>query len=231
MTTQTISPDSLNAADWQQIFSRSPLGEDLQGDDLGEDETQRTVRETATIVRSTDSDDRLDCLSSLNPGLTTEHLEEIAGATGRWLDGPARERLRKAAIHTYESTRDPGRTMEDWTTQEEIGRLTGLLQETSVPDVTLAICYAMSAACDAAAAAFFIHQVHTESQTDFGEVRQTPEEIAEDLRFVNSQQEDPKCRLRSEGAYTGMTSAPAWATSSPATGRSSSSATPSSTAT
>ena len=108
MTTQTISPDSLNAADWQQIFSRSPLGEDLQGDDPGEDETQRTVRETATIVRSTDSDDRLDCLSSLNPGLTTEHLEEIAVATQKWLDGPARERLRKAAIHTYESTRKRG---------------------------------------------------------------------------------------------------------------------------
>ena len=76
--------------------------------------------------------------------------------------------------------------MEDWTTQEEIGRLTGLLQETSVPDATLAICYAMSAAYAAAAAAFFIHQIRTEIQTDFGEVRQTPEEIAEDLRFINS---------------------------------------------
>ena len=186
MTTQTISPDWLNAADWQQIFSRSPFDEDLQQDDPGEYETKSTIRETATIVRSADSDDRLDRLSSLNPGLTTEHLEEIAGATGKWLDDPARERLRKAAIHTYESTRDPGRTMEDWTTQEEIGRLTGLLQETSVPDATLAICYAMSSACDSAAAAFLIHQIRTESHSDFGEVRQTPEEIAEDLRFVNS---------------------------------------------
>jgi hypothetical protein len=186
MTTQTISPDSLNAADWQQIFSRSPFDEDLQGDDPGEDETQRTVRETATIVRSTDSDDRLDCLSSLNPGLTTEHLEEIAGATGRWLDGPARERLRKAALHAYENTHDPGRTMEAWTTTEEVRRLTDLLRETSVPDMTLAICYAMSAAYDAAVAAFFIHQIRAESRTDFGAVRQTPEEIAEDLRFINS---------------------------------------------
>ena len=185
MTTQTISPDSLNAADWQQIFCRSPFDEDLQRNDPGEDETKRTVRETATIVRSTDSDDWIDGLSSLNPGLTTEHLEEIAEATARWLDDPARKHLRKAAIHTYESTHDPGRTMEDWTTQEEIGRLTGLLQKTSVPDATLAICYAMSSAC-AAAAAFFIHQIRTESHSDFGEVRQTPEEIAEDLRFVNS---------------------------------------------
>ena len=54
MTTQTISPDSLNAVDWQQIFSRSPFDEDLQGDDPGEDETQRTVRETATIVLMTE---------------------------------------------------------------------------------------------------------------------------------------------------------------------------------
>ena len=186
MTTQTISPDSLNAADWQQIFSRSPLGEDLQGDDPGEDETRRTVRETATIVLVTDSDDRLDCLSLLNPGLTTEHLEEIAGATGRWLDGPARERLRKAAHRTHECNQDPGTTMGEWATTEEVSRLTGLLRETSVPDTTLAICYAMSAAYDVAVAAFLIHQVRTESQPDFGEVRQTPEEIAEDLRFVNS---------------------------------------------
>ena len=186
MTTQTISPDSLNAADWQQIFSRSPFDEDLQGDDPGEDETQRTVRETATIVLMTDSDDRLGCLPKINPALTNEHLEEIAGATGRWLNGPARERLRKAAHHTYECNQDPGTTMEEWATTEEVSRLTGLLRETSVPDTTLAICYAMSAAYDAAVAAFFIHQVRTESQTDFGNVRQTPEEIAEDLRFINS---------------------------------------------
>ena len=162
MTTQTISPDSLNAADWQQIFSRSPFNEDPQEDDPEGDEIKRAVRETATIVLMTDSDDRLDCLSSLNPSLTTEHLEEIAKATGQWLDGPARERLRKAALHTYESNHDPGRTMEEWTTTEEVRRLTGLMRETSVPDMTLAICYAMSAAYDAAVAAFFIHQVRTD---------------------------------------------------------------------
>ena len=47
--------------------------------------------------------------------------------------------------------------MGEWETTEEVSKLTNLLRETSVPDTTLAICYAMSAAYAAAVAAFLIH--------------------------------------------------------------------------
>ena len=54
-------------------------------------------------ITMTDPDDRLDYLQSVNPGLTEEHLGEIAKTTERWLEGQAGQRIRNTARATYES--------------------------------------------------------------------------------------------------------------------------------
>ena len=199
MTTQTIHPESLSTSDWQQIFAHSPAEGDARPEEGGttaetpqsfdhydSDEIRQIVSGIAVNVLMTDSDERLDRLQSVNPGLTEEHLDEIAGTAERWLNDQAREGIRTVARRTYDSKTNPRDMVVHWCSDEEIKRLVGLLLETSVPDKTLAICYAMAAAYDTAWAAFFIHANRVEHRTNFADLKQTPEEIARDLRFVNS---------------------------------------------
>ena len=199
MTTQAIRPELLSARDWQHFFARSPSEgisnphEDeasAEGqhsfDHFDSDEVRQIVSGIAIAVLMTDSDDRLDYLQAVNPVLTEEHLGAISKTTERWLNNQWRERVRKIARNTYESKADPRDMVVHWNTSEEVERLIGLLLETSIPDKTLAICYAMSMAYDTAFSALFIHENRVEAQVDFAGIKQTPEEIAADLRFANS---------------------------------------------
>ena len=74
----------------------------------------------------------------------------------------------------------------DWnTTAEEIEKLISLLLETSIPDRTLAICYATSRARDIGHATYLIQRNRVENQTSFAGIEQTPEETTADISFVN----------------------------------------------
>ena len=199
MTTQTIRPESLSTSDWQQIFAHSPTegddrpqedetsaGTPQSFDDYDSAEIRQVVSGIAVAVLMTDSGERLDYLQSVNPALTEEHLDEIAWTVERWLNDQAREHIRTIARRTYDSKAELRDMLIHWTTDEELKRLVGLLMETSVPDKTLAVCYAMATAYDTAFAAFLVHENRVKNQTNFANLKQTPEEIAADLRFVNS---------------------------------------------
>ena len=198
MTTQTIPPESVSARDWQQIFAQSAPGESgspeeskalVRGqhsfDDFDSEDIREILGHIVVEVLKTNSDDRLDYLRSVNPDLTEEHLETIATTTERWLNDKARERIRNIAHCTYENQIHPRHMVINWSTAEEVNRLVALLLETSIPDKTLATCYAMSIAYDTAYAAYFIHKNRIERPVNFADVEQTPEEVAGDLRFVN----------------------------------------------
>ncbi len=198
MTTQTIRAESLSANDWRQIFTPSPGG---GGDNPHEDETstggnhsiddfdsediKQFLSRVVLDILKVDPDVRLDYLRSVNPSLTEEHRDAIAVTTYRWLNAESRERIRTVARSTYENGLAPDYVLVNWTTSEEINRLIELLQETSVPDKTLAVCYTMSAAYDTGRAAYLLHRHRVERQVDFTTLKQTPEEIADDVRFAN----------------------------------------------
>lgn len=199
MTTQTIRPESLSTSDWQQIFTHSPAEGDVppQGsepsaetspsfDHYDSSEIKQIVSEIAVAVLMADSDERPDYLRLVNLTLTEEHLNEIASATDQWLNDQARERIGMIARCTYDSKGGPSDMLIRWVTGEEIERLIGLLVETSVPDQTLAICYAMATAYDTSGAALLIHKNRGERRTNFADLEQTPEETAGDLHFVNN---------------------------------------------
>lgn len=151
------------------------------------EEIKEIVGSVAIDVLKTDPDERLDYLQLVNPNLTEEHLGQIAHTTERWLDNQARHRIRISARRCYDNQVDPRDLLIEWDTAEDIPRLINLLLETSIPDKTLAMCYAMCAAYETAYAAFLIHENRAHRQTDFSNIEQTPEETAVDIRFVNAE--------------------------------------------
>ena len=199
MTTQTIPPESLSTGDWQQIFIDLPEEGDIRPQEYGtskeipqsfdkydSEEIRQIVSRIGIDVFMTDSDERLDYLQTVNPALTEEHLNEIATTTERWLNDEARERIRAIARRAFDRKSGPRDMVTDWATSEEIERLVGFLMEASIPDKTLAVCYAMATAYDTAEAAFLVHGNRVERRIDFGDLAPTADETAGDLRFANS---------------------------------------------
>ena len=191
MTTQSIKPEALSTSDWHQIFARSddeheePKGEH-DFDNFDSVTLNEVVKAIAFNVLMTDSDERLDYLQTVNSALTEDHLNQIVIATEGWLDANARDRIREIARHYYDNEINPGSMLSEWSTTDEIQRLISMLEDTSIPDKILAICYAMSVAYDITFAAYFIHRERQTREIDFADIEQTEEEIAADLRFVNA---------------------------------------------
>ena len=197
MVTQRIRPETLSADDWHAIFARHSAegGTDgdeaaapvvLSFDDYDSPETNQTIAAIAIDVLTTDSDHRLEYLRIVNPSLTDDQLDQIAVITEQWLDRGARDRIRAIAKRCFDNRSDPSVMLDEWNTSEEIKRLVGMLLETSIVDKTLAACYAMSVAHDAAFAAYFVHGERMNRQAEFAGIKQTSEEVAADLRFANS---------------------------------------------
>ena len=191
MTTQSIGPEALSTSDWHRIFARSSDEHEWSAgehsfDDFDSVTVNEVVEKIAQTMLMTDSDDRLDFLQTVNSSLTEEHLNQIAVATEGWLDSDARERIRAIARHHHDNGVNPGGMLSEWTTSEQIERLISMLDDASIPDKTLAICYAMSVVYDAAIAAYFIHSERQTREVNFADIEQTEEEIAADLRFANA---------------------------------------------
>ena len=197
MVTQRIRPETLSADDWQQIFARPSAegGTDADEaaartahsfDDYDGPEVNRIIAAIAIDVLTTDSDQRLEYLRIVNPSLTDDQLDQIAVITEQWLDRRARDRIRAIAKRCFDNRSDPSDMLDEWNTSREIKHLVGMLLETSIVDKTLAACYAMSVAHDAAFAAYFVHGERMNRRAGFADIKQTSEEVAADLRFANS---------------------------------------------
>ena len=206
MTTQSISPESLSIEDWQGVFAR-PIPDDVHAEDAFEiyipavrsfdnydaPSINEIVANIGSALLWADADDRLDLLQAFNPDLTDDNLDQIAEVTERWLDSEGRERLRSIARYRYDNRPEPSDTLipsdmlMEWSVSDEIPRLIGLLNETSIPDQTLAACYALAAAYDAANSAYIAYSERMRRQTNFADIGQSAEEIAADLRFANAE--------------------------------------------
>ena len=206
MSTQKISPESLSTDDWHRIVTRPGLGytqfEDelvphvlavKSFDDHASPGMKKIVASVELDLIKIDADDRLERLQAANPSLTDDHLDQIAEVTEQWLDSEARKRLRSIVRNHYDNRPDsssmaiPSDFLMKWSASGEIPRLIGLLKKTLVPDQTLAACYALAAAHDAANAACITHSERMRRQTDFADIEQSEEEIAADLRFANAE--------------------------------------------
>ncbi len=197
MVTQRIRPESLSVDDWRAIFPRHSTEDGTDEDDASAPvvhsfddydgpEISQIIAAIAVDVLTTDSDQRLDYLRIVNPVLTDDQLDQIALVTEQWLDRSARDRIRAIARRCFDTRSDPSDMLDEWNTPQEIKRLVGMLLETSIVDKTLAACYAMSVAHDAAFAAYFVHGERMNRQAGFADIKQTSEEVAADLRFANS---------------------------------------------
>lgn len=197
MTAQTTGPESLTAQDWQEILS-SPafrgsgvttkserLAVSKIGDKHLKHEERKAVLSWVVLqIALTDSDGRLEFLGSLNPALTEPDLDRIAIVREQWLNGEGRDRLRGLALRCYEKEGEPNEMLPQVSSPEELIRLAGLLSQTEITDKTLAACYLIVEAYDVAHAAYVIHRERATGPTALGPVRQSPEEIADDLRFT-----------------------------------------------
>ena len=132
------------------------------------------------------SDDRLDYLQQANPGLTEQHLDQIAVASQSWLNDEARNRIRMLVRECYDNGQDARATLISWYTIEEFHRLAELLGATTIPGLDLAMCYAVCEARDAVYASYLIHLNRARREVDSGVIYRTPVEIAGDISFVNA---------------------------------------------
>ena len=122
MSTQSIPLESLNTVDLQHIFASPsytdrttahviPASAETKHSLDGHDSTEirQIIGLIAVSVLTTDSDERLDFLISVNPALTENHLEQIVRTTDLWLDDEAMNRIRAIARRCFDDPNQPTR--------------------------------------------------------------------------------------------------------------------------
>ncbi len=167
---------------FEEVLTSEPIDQYAKPQDTNDSMMQQYLLQ----LLLTDSDDRLEYLIELNPAISEDQLDQIALVTHLWLDDEARSRMRDVARSCFDDGADASNTLLGWYTTAEMQRLIGLLSETSISDHGLASCYAICEAHDLAYAAYFICHNRARRDVDFGNVAQTPEEIAGDISFVNA---------------------------------------------
>lgn len=194
MSLQTLQPESLNTllspfadVDWPMAQPRRSLETEM--DTRESDErivVGMTMQSHVEHLLFIDPDDRLDYLKQRNPAYAEQHLDELARVMYAWLDGEARIRMRDSVRQSDDETSSPPNTLLNWLTTTEVRRLVDLLSECEIPDLELALSYAVCEAYDVAGAAYFLQVNRANRPAGFSEVDQTPEDAVADLRFINA---------------------------------------------
>ena len=194
MTLQTLPPEALSNllstfsdAHWSLLQSKGTT--DVEIDTHKSDErivVGMTMTPHVEQLLFTDPDNRLDYLKQEESAYTEERLDELARVMYGWLNGEARSRMRDSVGQSDDETSSPLYTLLNWLTPTEIQRLVDLLSECVIPDLDLALSYAVCEAHDVACAAYFLQINRANRPTNVSEVNQTPEDAIADLRFINA---------------------------------------------
>ena len=199
MTTQTIDPIEVLALYGKNISERTtpkaydqprPMPPFSSRERELHVNPQLTLPERAAqhygAFMESDSDQRLDYILSTASDVTEHDVNQLAKVTYQWLDDKARDRIRVIAQQHAETDADPGEVLLQWFEEEDLQRFYDLLMETKFPDLVIAACYALSEANGVAHAAYFIHLFRMSPRLDLSNIKQTPDEIKDDLRFINA---------------------------------------------
>ena len=151
---------------------------------------QLTVTERAAqlygALMETDSDQRLDYILSAVSDVTEHDVNQLAEVTYQWLDGKARDHIRVIAQQNAETGNGPADVLLQCFNEENLQGFYDLLTERKFPDPVIAACYALCEANGVAHAAYLIHRVRMSPPLDVSKIEQTPDEIEDDLRFINA---------------------------------------------
>lgn len=119
-------------------------------------------------------------------GFRNDHLRQVNRVMDAFLDGAARQDVRRLAAQCLEEDGSPHHVVGQWFTEARCDRLRDLLNATEVPDHLLVACYAWLEVHELAQAAYLLAKNRRLPQPDFSNFSQTPEEIEGDLRFVDA---------------------------------------------
>ena len=144
------------------------------------------ARRRAEALFNTDPDERLAYMESPEWGFSADQLRQVNRVMDAFLDGAARREVRRLAAQCLEENGAPHHVAGQWFTEERYDRLRELLDTTEVPDQLLVACHAWLEIHELAQAAYLLAKNRRLPQPDFGNFRQTPEEIEGDLRFVDA---------------------------------------------
>lgn len=195
MTQLADARELLSSIDWdrqsvQRFFGprvSSMKGRVAASDTPYADETIQTALKHIENLLTCDSDYWFDYLRKANPILTEDYLDQIAVTTNLWLNSEARDQIRALIRQRFDDCDDPFDIFIDWMGSESgIHKLVELLEDTTIPDLVLALCYAFCEALDISRAAYFIHRNRVHHNVDFSTIKRTPEEIAADIRFFDA---------------------------------------------
>lgn len=197
MTQLADNRELLSSIDWNRRSIQGFFGPSVsltEGSAAGSDgpyaderEAVRTFQKHIENLLTSDPDDWLDYLRAANPILTEDHLDKIAMTTEMWLNDEARNQVRTLIRQRIDDCDDSFDILIDWLESESgIHKLVELLEDTTIPDLVLALCYAFCEALDISRAAYFIHRNRVHHDVDFSTIKRTPEEIAADIRFFDA---------------------------------------------
>lgn len=194
MSLQTLQPESIDALlspffDVRWSLSQPQGSIETEIDTRERDEgivVGMTMTPHVEHLLCIDPDDRLDYLKQRNPAYAEQHLDELARVMYAWLDGEARIRMRDSVRQSDDETSSPLDTLLRWLTQTEIRRLFDLLSECEIPDLDLALSYAVCEAYDVACAAYFLQVNRANRPAAFSEFDQTPEDAIADIHFATA---------------------------------------------
>ena len=190
MTSHTLPPRAMSALIGQfsaplMVTRHSPTARRAADTPVQQDYTADRWQDILGIVMA-DPDDRLDLLQTICPAFTEDHIAQIASITKMWLNQEAREQLRSLAKRCVRVGGDPSNILAEWGEEAGYQSLADLFTQTTIPDHTLALGFAISEAYGVAYAAYFISLERANHRENFDRIVQTEEEITEDIRFADA---------------------------------------------
>ena len=178
MTTAMLL-DNPNATAWAEKFSNS------QGTSTSREDAKEAVKLRAEALAEADADDRLTLLESPEWEFDEEHLRQVNTVVETFIGTAARQQLREMANQCLNQNHNPLTIAQNWLTEEKLETLGEMVNQTTVPDRLMTICYAWMEVYETAMAIHTLEAHRRIQKPDFENFEQTAEEHEADRRFAS----------------------------------------------
>ncbi len=178
MTTAMLL-DNPNATAWAEKFGNS------QEPSTSKENAKEAVKLRAEALAETDADDRLTLLESPEWEFNEEHLRQVNNVVEIYICAAARQQLREMANQCLDQNENPVTIVQRWLSEEKLEILGEMVNQTTVPDQLMTVCYVWLETYETAMAIYTLEAHRRIHKPDFENFEQTAEEHEADRRFAS----------------------------------------------
>ena len=178
MTTAMLL-DNPSATAWAEKFGNS------QDTSTSTENAKEAVKLRAEALAEADADDRLTLLESPEWDFDEEHLRQVNTVVETFICAAARQQLREMANQCLDQNENPVTIVQKWLTEEKLEILGEMVNQTTVPDQLMAVCYAWLETYETAMAIYTLEAHRRIQKPDFENLEQSAEEHEADRRFAS----------------------------------------------